>query len=57
MARLIDADSLIEHARRRQLKYSDEKTRQTAWWFINVFLPDVVDKEPTVDSEGNYDRS
>lgn len=31
MGRPIDAESLLEHARRKPLKYSDEQTRQTAW--------------------------
>lgn len=51
MGRPIDAESLLEHARRKPLKYSDEQTRQTAWWFINKFLPALVDAEPTVELE------
>lgn len=50
--RLIDADSLLEHARRKQLKYSDEQSRQTAWWFIHKFLPALVAEEPEVTTEG-----
>ena len=34
MSRPIDAESPLDHARRKPLKYSDEQTRQTAWWFI-----------------------
>lgn len=49
--RLIDADALLEHARRKQLKYSDEQTRQTAWWFIHKFLPALVDELPAVNME------
>lgn len=49
MGRPIDAESLLDHARRKPLKYSDEQTRQTAWWFIHKFLLDLVAKEPTVD--------
>lgn len=53
--RLIDADSLLEHARRAPLKYSDEQSRQTAWWFIHKFLPALVDAEPVVQEEYNAD--
>lgn len=51
MGKLIDADSLLEHARRKPLKYSDEQTRQTAWWFIHKFLPALVDELPAVEME------
>ena len=56
MSRPIDAESLLEHARRKPLKYSDEQTRQTAWWFIHKFLPALVADEPTVELEVKNDR-
>ncbi len=49
--KLIDADSLLEHARRAPLKYSDEQSRQTAWWFIHKFLLALVDAEPVVQED------
>ena len=55
MGRPIDAESLLDHARRKPLKYSDEQTRQTAWWFIHKFLPALVDAEPTVELEGIHE--
>lgn len=55
MSRPIDAESLLDHARRKPLKYSDEQTRQTAWRFIHEFLPALVDAEPTVELEVTHE--
>lgn len=55
MGRPIDAESLLDHARCKPLKYSDEQTRQTAWWFIHKFLPALVAAEPTVELEVTHE--